>query len=282
MRVILRPLRQDTWSGIVKYKNCYEDIGPYLTRSGRPYTGLTHQDAERLGKELGLDLSPGSEFWKTFYIRTADRDIILETEDPMDELKYLFLKSHKRVKTSLFENKATANFVLINQEEEAKRDNLFNRAKRTAIREFDKMTVEEMRKALRIFGKSAESLAAEVVENRLFDIVEGDPQGFIDKWVKNSHKETQYIIERAISMNVIRRNKNVYTYGSDVIGHSLEETINFLDHPKNQDVRIAVMKAIDAKAPMEQKSEQTEKIKEVVKKEVKAKAKAATKKTTDS
>ena len=251
MKVTLRPTAHDSWSGVIKYKNCYEDIGPYYTRSGSIYTGLGKETAERLGELLGKDLSPGSSFWETFYIRTAGKDIILDLDDPFDELKYHFLKNHKRVKGSMFEHKATANFVLINQEEESKRANLFQRTKRAAVREFDKMTPEEMRKALRIFGKNAENLGAEIVENRLWDIIEGDPQGFLDKWVNNKNRETQWLIERAVSMNVIRKNKMLYTYGSDTIGHGLEDAVSYLDDPKNQDVRIAIKLATEGKGAID-------------------------------
>jgi len=245
MKVTLRPLAQDKWSGVTKYKNCYEDIGPYFTRSGGIYTGLTADTATRLGEVLGRDLSPASEYWNNFYIRTAGKDIILNLEDPLDEVKYHFLKNHKRVKDSIFANKATANFVLVNKEEESKRTNLFNRTKRSAIAEFEKMTPDEMRKALRIFGKSAENLSSDIVENRLFEIVEGDPTGFMDKWAKNPNKETQWLIERAVSMNIVRKNKRLYTYGTDTIGHGVEDVISYLDDPKNQDVRIAVRQAIE-------------------------------------
>jgi hypothetical protein len=252
MKVTLRPLAQDSWSGVVKYKNCYEDISKYYTRSGGIYTGLSKEVADRLGEKLGRDLSQHSEFWDTFYIRTVGKDIILDLEDPMDELKYHFLRNHKRVKNSMLEHKATANFVLLNQEQESQRMNVFGRAKRKAGAELDKMTPEEMRKALRIFGKSAENMSPDVVENRLNEIIEGDPQGFLDKWVNNKSRETQYLIERAVSMNIIRKNKRLYNYGTDVIGHGLEETILYLDDPVNQDVRIAILQQIDGKLHIEQ------------------------------
>jgi|SRR6056297_1314998 len=275
-KVILRPIVTDTWAGVVKYRNCYEDIAPYWTRSGSIYTGLTMDDAKRLGERLGKDLSPGSDFWKTFFIRTAGKDIILDDEDPNDELKYLFLKNHKRVKSSLFEHKATANFALINQEEESKKTNQFNRLKREAVREFDKMTTEEMRRALRLFGKSAENLSPDVVENRLFDIVEGNPEGFVNKWVKNNKRDTQYLVERALSLNILRKNKRVYSYGSDVIGHGLEDAIAYLDDPKNQEVRVAIKQSIDGKSVLDKQSKQ-----DIIKKvddEVAKKQKKSTKK----
>ena len=241
MRVILRPIGKNAWSGLVKYRNCYEDISPYWTRSGRIYTGLTTEDEKRLGELLGIDLRANSDYWKTFYIRTMGRDVYLDLDDPQDELKYLFLKNHKRVKNSLMENKATANFVLVNKDEEAKRANVFNRARRDAIKEFDKMSAEDLRKCLRLYGHNADSMSAEVAENKLFDIVEGNPQSFLDKWVNNPHRETAVLVERAISKNIIRKNKNIYKYGSEIIGHNLGETVAFLDDSKNQDIKITTV-----------------------------------------
>ena len=119
MRVILRPIAKEQWSGRVRYRNCYEDLGPYYTRSGMVYTGLTPDDEKRLGEALGVNLSRTSSFWNTFFIRTYAEDIILNIEDPADELKCLFLKNHRKVKTSIFEHKASAKFLLINKEEEA-------------------------------------------------------------------------------------------------------------------------------------------------------------------
>ena len=253
MIVILRPIRKSAWSGLIKYKNCYEDIGSYFTRSGALYTGLTDDAAIRLGEKLDLDLRKSSEFWSgtndraPFFIRTNDKDLYLNTDEPMDELKYLFLKNHKRVKTSLLENKATANFVLINKEEEAKKSSVFNRSKRSAISEFDKLSPGDIRKALRVYGHNAENMTNDMAENRLFEIVEADPAGFMTKWVNNQHKETTFIIEQATAKNIIRRNKRLFTYGTETLGHGIEEVINFLEDPINQDVKIAILKSLDAK-----------------------------------
>jgi hypothetical protein len=247
MKVILRPLVKDAWSGIIKYRNCHEDISSYFTRSGRLYTGLTDSDAKRLGDKLGYNLAPGSEFWKSFFIRTSGKDMILETEEAMDELRYLFLKSHKRVKNSVFEHKATANFVLINEQEEARKSNVYNKAKRQAMREMDRMSTDDIKKALRLYGKRSENMTAEVAENRLFEIIDGDPQGFVDKWVNNQGRETQYLIERAVSENIIRRNKRQYSYGTEVIGYGIEDAIAYLEDPKNQELKITIKAEIESK-----------------------------------
>jgi len=253
MIVLLRPIGARNWSGLKpggKYRNCYEDIAPYWTRSGRIYTGLTKTDEIRLGEDLGEDLNANSDFWKNFYIRTAGKDLYLDLEDSMNELKWLFLKGHKRVKASLSDQKATANFVLINKDEEAKRDNVYNKIRRSAIKSFDDLSPDDMRKCLRIYGHNGDTLSNEVAENRLFEIVEGNPQAFLDRWVNNKQRETEFIIEQAISKNIIRRNKSIYKYGTEVIGHTLQETAEYLDTPRNQDIKIVIMKQIETKGTM--------------------------------
>ncbi len=250
MKVILRPTGRNSWSGLIKYRNCYEDLGSYYTRSGRLYTGLTKNDEERLGDVLGLELNPNADFWKTFHIRTGVKDMYLDTEDPMDELKWLFLKSHKRVSTSIFEKKSTANFVLINKDEEAKKANLYNKTKRRSLREFDKLTAEEVIKALRLYGNNAEEVSPDIAENMLFDLVEGNPQKFLDLWVDNATRDTAFLIEKGIASNVMRKVKTTYKYGTDVIGNSLEETIDYLDNPINQDIKMAIIQATQSKSFM--------------------------------
>jgi len=247
MIAILRPFRKENWSGLIRYRNCYEDIGPYYTRSGMIYTGLTPADEERLGKILGQNLGRNSDYWKNFFIRTYSTDIYLNLDDPNDELRYLFCKNHKRVKTSIFEHKAGANFLLINKEEEAKKSNMINKTRRTAMKEFDRLSTEEIRKCLRLFGHNGDNMEPEVAENNLFEIVESNPQSFIDRWVNNTRREVEATVERAISMNIIRRSKNVYRYGSEIIGRTMSETLDFLENPKNQDILISIMKTIQSK-----------------------------------
>lgn len=247
MRVIVRPLNKQKLLNIVKFKNCYDYLVPYYTRSGNIYTGLAVDDAHRLGAILNVNLFPNSSWWNNFHVRVGAEDMYLETEDPLDEIKYLFLKNHKRVKSSMFEHKATADYLLINKDEEAKRENLYNKAKIDAIFEFKRMSATDMRKCLRLFGHNAENMSNELVENNLFKIVEANPEHYLTKWVNNKARELEVVVEQAIAKNIIRRNKNIYKYGSEVIGYSMQEVIDFLNAPKNQDIKITILNAIDAK-----------------------------------
>lgn len=251
MEIRLTFKRKDPWAKVYKYKNCADTIQTYWTRSGNVYTGLTEEDETRLEKKLGFQegtLARYSQYWHTFGVKLGDNDVILHPEDnAWDELQYLFLKGHKRVANGRQDIKPGTDYVLINEDSEAKDINVKNKAKRTAIKEFDKMSLEDMRKCLRLFGIKSDNISAELVESKLFDIIEKTPEKFIMKWVDNKEKNTEFIIEEAISKNIVRKSKNIYYYGTDVVGNSLQDAIANLNSPKNQDLKLTILKEIESK-----------------------------------
>ena len=250
MKVILRHKKKDSWSGVTKYKNCFDYLAPMLTRSGNRHTGLTEEDAARLEKLLGLDkdtLAPWSKYWITFAVKITNKELILNTEIPWDELQYLFLRNHKRVSNGLTDIRQNTDYVLINEDSEAQEANKIAKRKRDAIKEFDKLSLEVMRKCLRLFGYKADTMSAELVENKLFELIEKSPEQFFIKWVNNKSKTTEYVIQAALAKNVMRKTKNVYYYGTEIIGNSLEDTIAYLENNSNGDLKMAILNEIESK-----------------------------------
>ena len=247
MKVVIKSLNKNVWAGVSQYKNCTTSLAPYFTRSGRIYTGLTKEDEIRLGEILRIDLLPTSPFWSTFHVKLGVKDLVLDISDPYEELKYLFLRGHKRVADGLADRKPTANYVIINEEEEAKEENKRNQLRRRALRELDKLSLGDMRKCLRILGNNSDEVSNEIVEQKLSNLVEQNPMSFIDKWVDNKTKETEFLVQDAVAKNVIRKNKNVYKYGTDIIGHNLEAAVDYLDNPANQDLKFAITTETKAK-----------------------------------
>ena len=247
MEVKIKHITRQDWSGVTRYPNCYDALGPYFTRSGRIYTGLSPEDAERLGEILGLELGPGSEFWDTFRVRIGSGDLFLDTTDPYDELKYLFLKNHKRVASSLDDRKPTAHYYISNEQEESAKKNAYNRLKRKAYKEFDKMSSEEIRKALRLYGYKAEGVSDSVAEDRLATLLEQNPQRFFDKWVNNEHRMTEFLLKEAVAKNIVRKNKNIYTYGTTTLGKNLDEAIQYLDDKENSELKATILNEVNIK-----------------------------------
>ena len=192
-------------------------------------------------------MSPTSRFWTTFSVKLTARELILHTENPFDELQYLFLKKHRRVANGLANVKPSNDYILINKESEAEEANRLNKVKRQAIIEFNKMSLEDMRKALRLYGYKGETMSSELVESKLFELVEKDPNRFFMIWVNNKSRNTQFLIEAAIAKNIIRKSRNIYYYGTDVIGNSLEDAVSHLDDKNNQDLKLTILQETESK-----------------------------------
>lgn len=250
MEVIVRMTKVDPWTGLIKWENCFDYVGSYWTRSGSRYTGLSREKAKELEQKMGFNegyLDPLSPFWDTFAVKIGKKDTIINTDSAEGELQYLFLKGHKRVADGLKNISPSTDYVLINKDDEAVEINKASKIKRDAYKSFDKMTLEDMRKALRLYGVKSDTLSNEMVEARLSENIEKDPAKFLRIWQDNPNKEYNFIIEEAVAKNIIRKNRATYYFGTDVIGNGMEEVIGYLKEKKNSDILAAIMNEIKSK-----------------------------------
>lgn len=250
MVVELKIKKKQAWAGLTKYKHCFDYIAPYFTRSGSLYTGLTAEDEKYYEKCLGLadgTLAKSSPYWSTFCVKVGAKSTLLDDSIPRQEMLIKFLTGHKRVATSLDKLTAGKDYLLINRQAEAIEQNKINKQRRDAIKEFDKLSIDQMRKALRIMGIKSDNLSNELVESTLFNMVDKQPKKFFDKWVNNKQKETEFILETAIAKNVIRKDRTQYYYGSEMFADTLEQAIAYLDNKKNQDLKLSIINQIENK-----------------------------------
>lgn len=250
MVVELKLRKKNPWAGLVKYKNCFDYIAPYFTRSGSIYTGLTPEDEAKFEKALGYaegTLSKTSPFWNTFTVKIGSRSLILDDQFPRQEMIIKFLTGHKRVATSLDKLNAGKDYLLINRQAEAIEQNRINKLRRDAIKAFDKLSLDEMRKCLRLFGVKSDNLSNELVESTLFNLIDKQPKKFFDKWVDNKTKETEFLIEEAIAKGIIRKDRTQYYYGTEMLADSLADCIAYLDAKKNQDLKLSIINQVENK-----------------------------------
>lgn len=158
-----------------------------------------------------------------------------------------FLTGHKRVATSLDKMDAGKDYLLINREAEAVAQNKINKLRRDAIKEFDKLSMDQMRRCLRLFGVKSDTMSNELVESTLFGMIDKDPKRFFTKWVDNKSKETEFILETAIAKGIVRKDKTQYYYGSEMFADSLQEAVAYLDAKKNQDLKLSIINQIENK-----------------------------------
>lgn len=250
MVVELKIRKKNPWAGLLKYKHCFDYIAPYFTRSGSIYTGLTPEDEKKFEKELGYPeghLAKNSPFWNTFCVKVGSKSTILDDSFPRQAMIIKFLEGHKRVATSLDKLNAGKDYLLINRQAEAIEKNKINKLRRDAIIAFGKLSLEEMRKCLRLFCVSADTMSNELVESTLFSLVDKQPQNFFTKWVNNKTKETEFLIESAIAKGIIRKDRTQYYYGSEMLADSLQDCIAYLDAKKNQDLKISIINQVENK-----------------------------------
>ena len=250
MVVELKIKKKNPWAGLLKYKHCFDYIAPYFTRSGSIYTGLTPEDERHFEKALGYPeghLSKTSEFWTAFCVKVGTRGLVLDDQFPLQALQIKFLSGHKRVATSLDKLSAGKDYLLINREAEAIQKNKQNSLRRDAIKAFDTLSLDDMRKCLRLFGIRSDNMSNELVESQMFDIVDKQPKRFLDKWVNNKKKDTEFILEEAIAKGVIRKDRTQYFYGTEMFADSLQDAIAYLDAKKNQDLKLSIINEVKSK-----------------------------------
>ena len=244
MVVELKIKKKNPWAGLIKYRSCFDYIAPYFTRSGSIYTGLTPEDEKYFEKALGYTeghLAKSSEFWTTFCVKVGARTLLLDDSIPRQQMIIKFLTGHKRVATSLDRLDAGKDYLLVNREAEAVEQNKQNKLRRDAVKEFDKLSIEQMRKCLRMYGVRPDDMSNELIESTLFSLVDKNPKKFFQKWVDNKNKDTEYLIEEAIAKGVIRKNRTQYYYGSEMFADSLDDAISYLDAKKNQDLKLSII-----------------------------------------
>ena len=162
MKVRLKK-RRSTWSDVDFYKNAKHWVGSYLTRTNQRYCGLNKEERDRLADATNLPLNDRN-FWKNYAIKLDYKGVLLDTEDPYDEIRYLFLKDHKDVMVGYNDKtKPNAPYVLINDDLEAQEKNKYNKVKRTAMSYIDKMSLTDMMKCLRLFGVRAENVSMDIL-----------------------------------------------------------------------------------------------------------------------
>lgn len=247
-KVVLRPLKRKTWSNFTRYPKCYDTIAPGLSMGGGVVTGLDKEDQEYLEKELNLapgTLGPFSTYWVEYKIKMSEKDRILDLANPRQLLDYLFCLAHKRVANSLGEryNWPKADYVIFDADEEARVKNAERRVKRDAAAALAKMSPDEMRDKLKLFGKNAYNTSNEIVEDTLSKIAEETPEKFLGV-VKDKLAEMKVFVKDLEHYGVLRKKNTAFYYVDDMVGTDLDSTAKFLSDKDNQELLIVLRKKL--------------------------------------
>tara|TARA_E500000305_G_scaffold25850_1_gene19935 strand:+ start:1676 stop:2533 length:858 start_codon:yes stop_codon:yes gene_type:complete len=248
-KVTVKPIKKHGWlpddhDGSLRYSRCFERLTVQATKgSGVLNTGLTEEDELRL--ENKMNMAPGTlsrynvDYWTMFRVDVPSDGIQLDLANPEHELKYLVLKAHQRVANSEMERFDTpfAEYVMTSDEQEARVENKKSKLKRKAYKVFSNMNTTEMRDVLKVIGKRAgDDASVDFVESQLDKVVTDDPEAFLTT-VEDPTFKMRAFIDDCLSSRVLVKNGTKYQLpGGDTVGYTLEQTIEYLQNPDNQEV----------------------------------------------
>jgi len=250
-KVTLKPIKKHGWlpedhDGSIRYSRCFERLTVQSQRgTGILNTGLTEEDERRLENKMNMNSGTlsryNTDYWNKFYIDVPSDGKELDTKNPKEELIYLVLKAHQRVANSELErfDSPFAEYIMTSVEQEAKVENKKSKLKRKAYKRFSNMSTTEMANVLKVMGKRAGADASvDFIEAQLDKIVTDNPRGFLET-VDDPTFEMRAFIDDCLKERVLVKNGTKYTLpGGDVVGFNLEQTIEYLQNPDNQEVYI--------------------------------------------
>lgn len=251
MNVKIKPIKKvQKWSGFqgIRYKNTKHYLTAFYDKYGSMVTGLSDEDAERLGKILDRDLKNTSSFWHDFKVIMMDRELRLNLDKPEDELKYKLLLVHPLVKASESELNPKAMYVVYNEQEEAKVANTTSSVKIKANLLYSSLTANEKKEVLRLYPgyNRTDTVSSEVIDAKLYAQLEANPEKFVSI-IEDKKRDMKILLKDLVTSRVLRKNKNAYYYGEDALGHDEESTITYLDSPEGNNLKVILMKELKSK-----------------------------------
>ena len=249
--VTVKPIKVETWSGFLRYKNTKDSIAPMFDSTGTLVTGLTKEDEARLGQELNQNLSKMSPFWYEYRVIMTDKEKKFNLDNPEHELAVKFLKADQRVANSQEEyNQGLfpyARYIIYDEEVAAKEKNKEFTIKRKAVLEFNKLSLDQMSGLLKLYPGfvNTNSVSGDVIESTLFELLEKDPEKFL-LFVGDKKLDMKIFLKDLVQARILRKNKSAFYYGEDPLGHDEESTITYLDDPKNQALKIQLGEQLKA------------------------------------
>src|SRR5690606_23525302 len=138
-----------------------------------------------------------------------------------------------------------ADYVLYSTLDEARKTVSNASLKIKAFSLYGKLSMQDKRDLLKLYPGYArtDNVADDIIEANLLKELEKDYQRFITR-VEDKDRSSKVFVEELIANKILTKNKNMYKYGEDVLGHNLESTIAHLDDPKNQGLKIALMQEL--------------------------------------
>jgi hypothetical protein len=228
-----------------------------------PMPEFTKEDIVLLAEELGLEdikklnLYVPKCYWRGKTVNLDRNGLHLNLANVEDLIKFLILRSDSdRIAPNwkVRFDRGTYKFALVEEGEELQ-DNVSNlEEKKNAYILFGKMdsSIDKMKDFLYVYyltKKDAKHPPKNATINQLKQeigrVIEDDLKTYLEI-LNDDYYTLKLLIQRSVAIGALRRDKHLYSLpGSDKPIGVLEDLIEFLDDPKNQDTRMKLRHQVD-------------------------------------
>lgn len=255
-----------------KYDNTVDEFClPLDAQTGRlknPFESM--EEMKIFSEEMDADLSTQKKdntFWIKFRVRIRKDANLMKTglrfdlSDPYENLQVRVLKMYKDDVCSdptTLDMHPTTKYVLVDENYEVMAKVAKSDLNKVAYKHFGRIEDNRtlMTQLLRLRGNLEEiettshkvdgSASKEFLLAEIEKWIEKDPQSFVDTCTDKNF-ELKVFIQDALSIAALRRHNSTYSMPEgDILGRSLEETMNYFKAKENQDVYLLIKAKIDA------------------------------------
>lgn len=255
--VRIERIKRKTWAGVTKYNGASDFIGAtYSLKTGKVVTGLTKEDERELEAAMQLErgtLRQAGPFWTDYKITFVDNKVEIDTEEPEGRLMYLFALAHPLIANNPKDltKSNRYRYIIVDDEEEAKKTNAVRKNKAEAYIELSKLTQEDMYDILAVYGVNTQGLSINQVGAALGREVDNDHNKFL-KIVGDVNLKTKILIMNAIHLGVLRKTPGVLEkatilYNEHVLGIGLEAAASNLVSRGAQGTFITIQRMVQAR-----------------------------------
>lgn len=245
-QIEIRRIPRPGYFGITAFGNTCTRLGAPITERGYK-TGLTEEEERYFEKELKLkegELNRHSKWWSDVF--NVDYSIRLNNakvtkiilDNPINQIRYKVLLACEKVANSELEKTPDAEFYIDNRELKAKVENEKFDYELEGMERIFKMSPDEKRTALRLFGKTGlEELSESMLKQALGHEIKRDAKKFVNTLNDADANMKAWIFE-LVEKNLIKRDKNGFKYGDDSLGSNLEACVDYFKNPVHQDIKL--------------------------------------------
>lgn len=256
--IVIKPISKNRFSGINMYPKAVVTLSTEYAADGTYKTGLSKEEEIKLEEQLmlpkgTLSKAPidkdGTNFWAELQIRISDKGLNLNTELPLDFIKYKVLKQSSKVCNSIIEKVKypNADFMIHDLEEAAKAEEIEIDLELEAFEKLMETSSKEKKGLLKLYGKyrGLETASDSLIKTTLAKEVKKDPKRFINI-ISDKNLKTRILIGDLIEHRIIVKKGNYFTNGDEPIGNTDTEVVMYLDDPKNSAIKAALKGKLDS------------------------------------